>query len=59
MQKPPPSESQVHSMMMGQEENGGEDRDLVVDKEAVKFDSNVYDSEYEESVSQNVLQKRI
>lgn len=49
----------MHSMMMGQEENGGEDRDLVVDKEAVKFDSNVYDSEYEESVSQNVLQKRI
>lgn len=31
------------------------DRDLIVDKEPVKFDSNVYDSEYEQSVSQNLL----
>jgi hypothetical protein len=35
------------------------DDDLVVGKEPLKFDSNVYDSEYEQSVSQKDLQKRI
>lgn len=35
------------------------DDDLVVGKESLKFDSNVYDSEYEQSVSQKDLQKRI
>ena len=35
------------------------DDDHVVDHEPLKFDSNVYDSEYEQSVSQKDLQKRI
>ncbi len=36
-----------------------DDADLVVGGEPLKFDSNVYDSEYEQSVNQKELQKRI
>ena len=52
LQKPPPSESQMNSMM-------NDDPDIVVGQEPLKFDSNVYDSEYEQSVSQKDLQKKI
>ncbi len=54
LQKPPnSSESQVNSWVRN------DDSDVVVDKEPLKFDSNVYDSEYEQSLSQKDLQKRI
>ena len=36
-----------------------DDPEIVVGSEPLKFDSNVYDSEYEQSVSQKDLQKRI
>lgn len=36
-----------------------EDPDVVVGQEPLQFDSNVYDSEYEQSVSQKDLQRKI
>ena len=36
-----------------------DDPDIVVGNQPLKFDSNVYDSEYEQSVNQKDLQKRI
>lgn len=36
-----------------------DDDDIVIGREPLKFDSNVYDSEYDQSVSQKDLQKRI
>lgn len=36
-----------------------DDADIVVGHSPLKFDSNVYDSEYEQSVNQKDLQNRI